>query len=59
VGWATLLAMLRDFGNDEDTATVIRKELKMEPAEFDKQFLASVEAGTKNVVDHFDEWQSD
>ena len=29
----------------------------MEPAEFDKQFLAFVEAGTKNVVDHFDEWQ--
>jgi tetratricopeptide (TPR) repeat protein len=56
-GWDTLLAMLRDFGNDDDTATVIRKELKMEPAEFDKQFLASVEAGTKNVVDHFDEWQ--
>jgi tetratricopeptide (TPR) repeat protein len=56
-GWATLLAMLRDFGNDDSTPTVIRKELKMEPAEFDKQFLAFVEAGTKNVVDHFDEWQ--
>jgi len=49
--------MLRDFGNDDTTAVVIRKELKMEPAEFDKQFLASVEAETKNVVDHFDEWQ--
>ena len=57
-GWDTLLAMLRDFGKDEDTATVIRKELKMEPADFDKQFLASVEAGTKNVVDHFDEWKN-
>ena len=56
-GWDTLLAMLHDFGNDEDTATVIRKELKMEPAEFDKQFLASVEADTKNVVEHFDEWK--
>jgi tetratricopeptide (TPR) repeat protein len=56
-GWATLLAMLRDFGNDDGTAAVIRKELKMEPAEFDKQFLAFVEADTKNVVDHFDEWQ--
>jgi Flp pilus assembly protein TadD len=56
-GWPALLAMLRDFGNDDTTAVVIRKELKMEPAEFDKQFLASVEAETKNVVDHFDEWQ--
>jgi tetratricopeptide (TPR) repeat protein len=55
-GWDTLLAMLRDFGHDDDTATVIRKELKMEPGEFDKQFLAFVEGGTKNVVDHFDEW---
>ena len=36
---------------------MIRKELKMEPAEFDKQFLAFVEADTKNVVDHFDEWK--
>jgi predicted Zn-dependent protease len=56
-GWATLLAMLRDFGNDEGTAAVIRKELKMEPAEFDKQFLAFLEAATKNLVDHFDEWK--
>ena len=56
-GWDTLLAMLRDFGNDDSTPTVIRKELKMEPADFDKQFLAFVEAGAKNVVDHFDEWQ--
>lgn len=57
-GWDTLLAMLHDFGNsDVDTPSVIRKELKMEPAEFDKEFLASLEAETKNVVDHFDEWK--
>ena len=52
-GWPTLLAMLQDFGNNEDTATVVRKEFKIEPEEFDKQFLASVEAETKNVVDAF------
>jgi hypothetical protein len=56
-GWDTLLAMLKDFGNDEDTPTVIRKELKMEPADFDKQFLASLEHDTKNVVEHFDDWK--
>ena len=56
-GWDTLLAMLKDFGDDDDTATVIRKELKMEPEEFDKQFLAHLEAETKNVVDHFDDWK--
>ena len=56
-GWDTLLAMLHDFGNDDDTPTVIRKELKMEPEEFDKQFLAALEAQTKRVVDNFDEWK--
>ena len=56
-GWNTVLAMLRDFSRDEDTAAVVRKELKMEPAEFDKQFVASVEAATKTMVDGFEAWQ--
>lgn len=56
-GWDTLLAMLRDFGAGVDTASVIRKELKIEPEEFDKRFLAYIEADTKNAVDHFDEWK--
>jgi tetratricopeptide (TPR) repeat protein len=56
-GWDTLLAMLHDFGAGEDTVSVVRKELKIEPAEFDQRFLAYVEADTKNVVDHFDEWK--
>ena len=56
-GWDTLLAMLHDFGAGEETSAVIRKELKMEPADFDKLFLAFVEADTKNAVDHFDEWK--
>jgi tetratricopeptide (TPR) repeat protein len=55
--WDTLLAMLHDFGAGEDTASVVRKELKIEPDEFDKRFLAYVEADTKNAVDHFDEWK--
>jgi tetratricopeptide (TPR) repeat protein len=56
-GWDTLLAMLHDFGAGEDTASVVRKELKLEPAEFDQRFLAYIEADTKNTVDHFDEWK--
>jgi tetratricopeptide (TPR) repeat protein len=56
-GWDTLLAMLKDFAANADTGTVIRKELKMEPAEFDKQFLAHLEAETKTVVEHFDDWK--
>ena len=56
-GWDTLLAMLHDFGAGEDTVSVVKKELKIEPAEFDKQFIAWVEADTKQTVDHFDEWK--
>jgi cellulose synthase operon protein C len=56
-GWDTLLAMLHDFGSGEDTGAVIRKELKVEPEEFDKRFLAYVEAGAKNVIEHFEEWR--
>jgi predicted Zn-dependent protease len=56
-GWDTILAMLHDYAADQDTPTVIRKELKMEPAEFDKQFFAFVEADTKKTVDNFDDWK--
>jgi tetratricopeptide (TPR) repeat protein len=55
-GWDTILAMLRDFGAGDDTPTVVRKELKLEPAEFDKQFFAFVEADTKTSVDNFESW---
>jgi tetratricopeptide (TPR) repeat protein len=51
--------MLKDYAADIDTPTVIRKELKLEPAEFDKQFLAMVEAETKKSIDHFTEWKDD
>ena len=58
-GWDTILAMLKDYAADIDTPTVIRKELKLEPADFDKRFLAMVEAETKKSVDHFTEWKDD
>ena len=56
-GWDTLLAMLQDFGQNLDTATVIKKNLKIEPEEFDKLFIAKLEADTKTVVEHFDDWK--
>jgi tetratricopeptide (TPR) repeat protein len=56
-GWDTVLAMLRDFGASDDTATTIRKELKMEPAEFDRQFIAALEGETKRTVENFDRWK--
>ncbi len=56
-GWDTILAMLHDYAHDEQTPDIIRKELKVEPAEFDKQFRAYVEAATKAPVQHFTEWK--
>jgi len=56
-GWNTILAMLKDFGNGEETTAVVRKELKIEPEEFDKRFIAFVEADTRNTVEHFEQWK--
>ncbi|HEX3744414.1 MAG TPA: hypothetical protein VHW09_10805 [Bryobacteraceae bacterium] len=58
-GWDTILAMLKDYTNDIDTPTVIRKELKMEPEAFDKQFFAVVETENKKAIDGFPEWTED
>jgi tetratricopeptide (TPR) repeat protein len=55
--WDTLLAMLHDFADGTETATVIRKELKIEPEEFDKRFLDYVENEFKVQVASFDEWK--
>jgi tetratricopeptide (TPR) repeat protein len=56
-GWDTLLGMLHDFGAGMDTSEVVRKNLKIEPEEFDKRFIAFVEEDTKTVAEHFDEWK--
>lgn len=56
-GWDTILAMLKDFSSVAETPDVIRKELKIEPAEFDKQFLAWLEADTKTQVENFSHWK--
>jgi tetratricopeptide (TPR) repeat protein len=51
--------MLDDYAKDIDTPTVIRKELKMEPEEFDKQFFAKIESENKKSIDSFPEWTDD
>jgi tetratricopeptide (TPR) repeat protein len=56
-GEERLLAMLARFGKLETTPDVVRGALGMAPEEFDKRFLASVEADTKKTVDGFDEWR--
>ena len=56
-GYAKLLAMMHDFATSATTAEVIEKELGMKPEEFDKKFLAAVDAETKTVVAGFEDWR--
>jgi tetratricopeptide (TPR) repeat protein len=56
-GYAKLLAMMHDFATDATTPQVIEKEFAMRPEEFDKKFLAAIDAETKSVVDGFDDWK--
>ena len=56
-GYEKLLAMMHDFAGNTTTAEVIEKELGMKPEEFDKKFLAVLNAETKTVVEGFDEWR--
>jgi tetratricopeptide (TPR) repeat protein len=55
-GYDTVLNMIHDFGNRMSTPDVIEKELKRKPEEFDKQFLAWLEAQTKTTVDGYENW---
>lgn len=56
-GWDTILAMIHDYGNGEDTPTVVRKELRIAPDEFDKQLYAYIESKAGETVTHFAEWK--
>ncbi len=56
-GYDKLLAMMHDYASEASTAVVIRKELGMEPADFDREFLATVEAETRKTIDGFDQWR--
>ena len=55
-GYDKVLDMIKAFGERKTTAEVVREQLKMEPEEFDKQFLPWLEAQTKKTVEGFDDW---
>jgi len=57
-GWPKLLAMIHDFAGGASTPAVIEKELGVKPEEFDKRFLAALDAETKKTVDGFDDWRT-
>lgn len=56
-GYAKLLEMIHSYAKLESTPDVIRQDLGMSTEEFDKQFIAWLEAQTKNPVEHFAEWR--
>jgi cellulose synthase operon protein C len=56
-GYDKLVAMIHDYGELKTTPEVIELEFKMKPEEFDRQFIAWIEAQTKRTVDGFDDWK--
>jgi tetratricopeptide (TPR) repeat protein len=53
-----LLAMMHQFAGGATTPEVIEKQLDLKPEEFDKRFVAAVEAELKPVLDHYDRWRA-
>ncbi len=55
-GFDTLLAMMHSFGRGMPTPRVVEEHLGMKPEEFDKQFLAAIDAEIGRMVAGYDEW---
>jgi len=53
-----LLAMIHDFGELKTTPETIELEFKIKPEEFDRQFLAWLDAQTQVTVNGFEEWRT-
>ena len=56
-GWDKAAGHDARFRRRRDNAGSDRKELGIKPDEFDKRFMADLEAETKKTVDGFDEWR--
>jgi tetratricopeptide (TPR) repeat protein len=56
-GYDKILAMIHDYAELMPTTSVIEKEFKMKPEEFDKQFLSWLDQQTHVTVAGFDEWK--
>jgi tetratricopeptide (TPR) repeat protein len=56
-GYSKLLDMVHSFAKLESTPDVFQKDLGISTTDFDKQFLAWLDAQTKVTVDHFDQWR--
>jgi tetratricopeptide (TPR) repeat protein len=56
-GYSKLLDMLHAFAKLESTPDVFQKVLGISTTDFDKEFLAWLDAQTKITTAHFDEWR--
>ncbi|MEO7145336.1 MAG: hypothetical protein ABI165_17715, partial [Bryobacteraceae bacterium] len=56
-GYEKLIAMMHSFGDRATTPEAIEKNLGMKPEDFDKQFLAWLDAQTKKTVEGFAAWK--
>jgi len=52
-----LLEMAHSFGELKPTAQVLQQDLELAPAEFDKEYLAWMDAQYGAEASHFDEWR--
>jgi cellulose synthase operon protein C len=56
-GYSKLLDMIHSFAKLESTPEVFQKDLGISTTDFDKEFLAWLDAQTKITTEHFDEWR--
>ncbi len=56
-GYSKLLDMIHSYAKLESTPEVFQKDLGISTTDFDKQFLAWLDAQTKITTDHFDQWR--
>ena len=56
-GYSKLVDMVHSFAKLESTPDVFQKDLGISTTDFDKQFLAWLDAQTKITTEHFDEWR--
>jgi cellulose synthase operon protein C len=58
-GYSKLLDMIQAYNKLESTPDVFQKVLGISTTDFDKEFLAWLDAQTKVTTSHFDEWRDE
>jgi cellulose synthase operon protein C len=56
-GYSKLVDMIHSYARLESTPDIFQKVLGLSTTDFDKQFMAWLDAQNKVTVEHFDEWR--